>query len=563
MKHKFFTLLFTAAVIYINALGQPVVTGQVVSGGSAGDYFASMDLTNDKGLIAGGYSSSNISGDKTQNSRGADDYWIVKYNRHGKIQWDKTIGGSDNELLSSVKQTKDSGYILGGSSISNKSGEKTEDNKCNCNDQLHGFDYWIVKLNSKGQIQWDKTIGGSDNDGFAAVEQTKDGGYILGGSSSSNKSGDKTQDSRGRSDYWVIKTDNAGNIQWQRTIGGSNDDNLTAIHQTSDGGYVVVGLSNSNRSGEKTENNKCNCKKLEAPWDYWIVKLNSKGQIQWDKTIGGSNYDYGQVVEQTRDGGYIVGGFSESDASGDKTENSKGATDYWIVKLDDKGNKQWDKTIGGSGFDGNSSLSLQQTSDGGYIIASESSSDKSGDKTENNICPGCTDEDGDAYFDYWVVKTDNKGNIQWDKTIGGTYDDIAYAIKEVRQNLYVIGGYSISGISGNKTIGSKGGDDYWIVKLKYTDTAKNIIASINKGDIKMPASSNNKFTFYPNPVKDMLHIQNAGKTSVFTLTNGFGKVVLTKEIAGSGSINIAHLPSGVYFIKDNSTGITQKIVVAK
>jgi type IX secretion system substrate protein len=556
MKHKFFTLFFTVAVIYMNAFGQPVITGQVVSGGSADDYFTSMYLTKDKGLIAGGSSSSNISADKTQDSRGLEDYWIVKYDKHGKIQWDKTIGGGDFDYLASIEQTKDSGYILGGSSSSNKSGEKTEDSR-------GSQDMWIVKLNKAGQIQWDKTTGGSDFDYLASIEQTSDGGYIFGGSSNSNKSGDKTQNSRGRADYWVLKTDNAGNIQWQRTIGGSDDDQLTAVHQTSDGGYVLGGYSDSDSSGEKTGNNKCNCHGVAYSWDYWIVKLNSKGQIQWDKTIGGNNTDGWNTIEQTRDGGYVVGGISSSNASGDKTQNSKGASDYWIVKLDNNGNKQWDKTIGGSSYDGNSSFSIQQTKDGGYVMASESYSNKSGDKTENNICPGCHDDFGDPYFDYWVVKTDNTGNIQWDKTIGGTYDDICNAVKEVRENVYVVGGYSASGISGNKTIDTKGGEDYWIVKLNYTDTTTRVIASLNNSNIKIPANSNNKIAIYPNPVKDMLHIQNAGKTSVFTLTNAFGKVVITQEITGSGSINIAQLPSGAYFIKDNSTSITQKIIVAE
>jgi hypothetical protein len=197
-------------------------------------------------------------------------------------------------------------------------------------------------------------------------------------------------------------------------------------------------------------------------------------------------------------------------------------------------------------------------------MASESWSNKSGDKTEDNKCPGaCGDDFGDPYFDYWVVKTDSTGNIQWDKTIGGRENDICEVIKEVRPNVYVVGGSSNATISGDKTIGSKGYDDYWIVKLKYTNTTTSPIASINQESIMSAASGNRKFSVYPNPAKEVLHIQNGGRSATFTLTNQSGKILLTQKVNGSSSINITHLPSGVYFLKDNSTGITQKIVVAK
>ncbi len=250
------------------------------------------------------------------------------------IEWQRTIGGSGYDYLRSVQQTFDGGYILGGWSNSNISGDKTENSQ-------GATDYWVVKTDSAGNIQWQKTIGGSGYDWLLSIQQTTDGGYILGGTSDSNTSGDKTENSKGYRDYWILKSDSAGNIQWQKTIGGSNYDELSCIKQTTDGGYILGGKSNSDMSGDKTENSN-------GGWDYWIVKTDSMGNIQWQNTIGGGGYDYLWYLKQTADSGYILGGMSASFISGDKTDNSKGSHDYWIIKTNVGGTIQWQKTIGGS-----------------------------------------------------------------------------------------------------------------------------------------------------------------------------------------------------------------------
>ena len=179
-------------------------------------------------------------------------------------------------------------------------------------------------------IEWQITIGGSERDDFSCMVQTNDGGFILGGHSISNISGDKTENCLGGLDFWVVKIDSLGNIQWQNTIGGSGVDYLFSIAQTSDGGYILGGWSESNISGDKTENSNGGA-------DYWIVKTDSQGVIQWQNTIGGSAMDHLHTISQTSDGGYILGGYSLSYISGDKTENSNGERDYWIVKTDSLG----------------------------------------------------------------------------------------------------------------------------------------------------------------------------------------------------------------------------------
>src|SRR6056297_3346001 len=289
------------------------------------------------------------------------------------IEWDNTIGGADNEVLTSIQQTADGGYILGGYSVSNISADKSENN-------LGSFDYWVVKLDALGNIEWDNTIGGAGDDFFPSIQQTADGGYILGGISNSNISADKSENSLGNVDYWVIKLDALGTIEWDNTIGGGFTDYFSQIQQTADGGYILGGTSSSNISADKSENNKGND-------DYWVVKLDALGAIEWDNTIGGSQDDQIASIQQTADGGYILGGFSNSNTSADKSENSIGFYDYWVVKIDALGSIEWDNTIGAASSD--PLASIQQTADGGYILGGNSSSNISADKSENTL--GLTD----------------------------------------------------------------------------------------------------------------------------------------------------------------------------
>ena len=256
-----------------------------------------MQQTSDGGYIVGGYSFSNNSGEKTENSRGSVDYWIVKLNGSGNIQWDKTIGGNNYDDLTCLQQTSDGGYILGGWSVSGASGEKTENSK--------GFqDFWVVKLNASGSIQWDKTIGGFNLDELYSLQQTTDGGYILGGTSQSFSGGNV-------GDYWIVKTDASGSIQWNKSIGGSDNDYLRSIRQTSDGGYVSGGYSYSKVSGDKTQRSR-------GLADYWMVKTDGSGNVQWDRTVGGADFDYMYSVGEVKKNLYVAGGYSNSKATGDK-----------------------------------------------------------------------------------------------------------------------------------------------------------------------------------------------------------------------------------------------------
>jgi hypothetical protein len=538
MNNKLFSMLL-ACTLFTTGFAQPVIKRQKDLGGNNLDFFTCVALTNDGGRIVGGYSRSNISGQKTDTSRGGFDYWVIKLDSTNKIEWDKTIGGKSTDILTAIQQTSDSGYILGGYSFSNKSGEKTQGSR-------GSSDYWIVKLDRNGNIQFDKTYGGSSFEELFAIQQTRDGGYILGGFSFSNKSGDKTQDKRGGTDYWVVKVDSKGNIQWDKTLGGNDDDGLSSLQQTSDGGYIVGGYSISNKSGEKSENSK-------GLDDFWIVKLDGNGNIQFDKTIGGSATDNLNALQQTSDGGYILGGNSTSGISGDKTEKVRGSagfSDYWVVKLTANGKIQWDKTIGGNDLD--ILTSLQQTRDSGYILGGRSFSNISFEKTENTR--GINDDD------YWIVKLNKNGKALWDKTIGGSEFDECYSVKETAKDHYVAGGWSLSNVSGDKTSNIKGDKDYWLVDVAFntaTQTVGTTSENITTEKISVPT-----LVAYPNPAKDVLHIKSENKATI-VLSDASGKIILTQNISGSTDINVNSLQPGIYFLTNQTTGDVRKIVIER
>ena len=528
----FFTCFITYAELHAQA---PGIAWQNTIGGNGNDQLKSLQQTADGGYILGGWSYSNISGDKTENSQGNYDYWVVKLDASGNIQWEKTIGGNSNDNLFSIQQTADGGYILGGNSNSNISGDKTEN--------AQGYeDYWVVKLDASGNIQWQNTIGGDGFDYLFSLQKTADGGYILGGNSNSNISGDKSENSQGGGDYWVVKLDASGNIQWQNTIGGNDAERLRDLQQTADGGYILGGTSTSNISGDKTEIS-------QGDFDYWVVKLDASGNIQWQNTIGGNGFDDLGSLQQTADGGYILGGKSNSNISGDKTENSQGVLDYWVVKLDASGNIQWQNTIGGNGFE--YLESLQQTADGGYILGGSSNSNISGDKTENSQGGG----------DYWVVKLDASGNIQWQNTIGGNDAERLRDLQQTADGGYILGGTSTSNISGDKTENSQGSADYWVVKLDAVSSV-HLISDCCGGRLHL----------YPNPVNTDLNIDlskmpgSAFSLRLHTLvgTLVYARAAVPMPVGGIIELPVSDLPDGSYFLSiSNEAGesVTEKVVV--
>ncbi|MBN8567114.1 MAG: T9SS type A sorting domain-containing protein [Flavobacteriales bacterium] len=365
-------------LIKISEIG--ILEWQKTIGGSGRDALIQMTKDFDGGFLLGCTSSSNISGEKTENSRGLNDYWILKIDVFGSIVWQKTIGGNRLDGLSNIKRTDDNGLIIGGSSDSLISGEKTENPRGN----FQNPDFWILKLNQDNEIEWQRTIGGDLTDRLFTIQITSDGGYILGGESNSNSSGEKNENSRGDFDYWIVKLNNIGEIEWQKTLGGSGLEVFGDLIISQDNGYIVGGYSTSPISGDKTLDNY-------GLFNFWVLKLNSEGEIIWQKVYGGFEGEVLNSIKQKSNGNILLAGSSSSNISGVKTENSRGSSDFWLLEVDENGEILGQKTIGGSEAD--SIQDLICLDDGRYFLAGNSRSGISGEKTETNR----------GETDYWVM----------------------------------------------------------------------------------------------------------------------------------------------------------------
>ncbi len=482
MRKYLFFILLSSIFSFYQVLAQHAIRWQNAIGGSANDLLKATRQTKDGGYILGGNSLSGISGDKTQINSIWYDYWMVKTDSSGNIQWQRTMWSDGDDILTSIQQTKDGGYMIGGYSDGNLAWMKSENSN-------GGIDYWIIKTDSIGNIQWQNTVGGDNQDKLNSMMQTNDGGYILGGSSYSGTSGDKIEPQIILNDYWIVKLDSLGNIHWQNTIGSFGHDFLSSIKQCTDGGYILGGSADATISGGDLSENS------NGGYDYWIVKVDSVGNIMWQNLIGGSGNDYVSCVEQTNDGGYFIGGYSDSGISGDKTENAVGGRDYWVIKLDSIGNIQWQKTIGGTKND--ELYVCRKTFEGGYILGGVSESNISGNKIENSR----------GGFDYWFIILDSIGNIVWQNTIGGNNYDQLNDIQQTSDHDFLLSGYSNSSISGDKIENSQGIHDYWILKLSPSSliTGK-LFADFNNNqtqdtsepsisDVKIYDTSNGKFRF--------------------------------------------------------------------
>jgi hypothetical protein len=351
------------------------------------------------------------------------------------IDWQKSYGGSGDEYARSITPTSDGGYIMAGSSTS-FDGEVTGHHATG--GLLHPQDFWVVKVNSTGTIEWQKSLGGGDADGAVSIIQTTDGGYIVAGNSES-VDGDRATGNHGSNyDYWVVKLSSTGSIQWQKSLGGLVFDYGYSIIQTTDGGYIIAGDSNSG-NGDLAVN--------YGGYDIWVVKLSSTGSIQWQKNFGGNSSDHASQIIQTTDGGYMMAGFTDSNNI--DVVGNHGLTDIWLVKINSTGGIQWQKTFGGTNNDYVNAII--QSSDGGYAFTGNSTS-TDGDLAVNN-----------GLFDFWVVKISNTGAIQWQRSLGGSYADYSFSIIQSNDGNFVIAGQTDS-INGD-VIGNHGGTDAWVVKL--------------------------------------------------------------------------------------------------
>ena len=374
-------------------------------GGSSDDVGTYGQQTKDGGYIITGYTS----------SYGADapfswlikvqhrgDLWLIKTDAKGHKEWDRTYGGLGKDLGFFVQQTKDEGYIIVG-------GKKSFW-------IVGNYDLWVIKTDANGSVLWDRTFGGSGEDLGFSVQQTNDDGYIVAGYTSFTN-GKKA---------WIIKIDSQGNKQLDMATGRA-DSEAASIGLTKDGGYIITGYTPSSGTGKE---------------DVWLIKTNSKLHWDWLKTFGGPSRDLGLSVQETEDGGYIIAGLTESFGAG------KG--DVWLIKTDPKGDREWDRTFGGSNFD--SGASVQQTRDGGYIVTGYNTT------TIDNVGSYSRLFNSDNIGRVWLIKTDSKGIELWNETFGGTRNDWGNSVQETQD-----GGYIITGVTESYGAGK---EDVWLIKVR-------------------------------------------------------------------------------------------------
>jgi len=338
-------------------------------GGSLDDKAAAIVQTGD-----GGYA---IAGTTSSFGAGSADFWLIKVDPSGNMQWNRTYGGPEADVAHAMVQTSDGGYAIAGQTYSFGAGDS---------------DFWLVKVDSSGSIQWHKTYGQTTADGATSLIQTSGGGYVLAGYST---------DSNATKDLWFVKTDSSGNMQWNRTYGGSRWDEANSVIQTSDGGYALAGTTSSFSDDMSS--------------DFWLVKTDSNGNVEWNKTYTEQKSDSAQSVIQTSDGGYTLAGHT--------ARAIVDTPDVWVSNVDSDGNMEWDVTWAPT--EPALTNSIIQTSDGGYAVTGWTSSWTG--------FPGLS-----SYM--FLIKVDVNGNIQWNSTYEGLGDN---------NDLFAVqtddGGYALAG----------------------------------------------------------------------------------------------------------------------
>ena len=414
----------------------PSIQWQRSMGGTSVERANAIKPTSDGGYITVGYTWSN-NGDVSGN-HGSTDFWVVKLAANGVIQWQKCLGGSNNEVAYSVCQTFDGGYMVAGNTLSNN-GDVTGYHS--------SYDCWITKLSPAGALQWQKCLGGTLQDYAQCIIQTSDSGYALAGYSNSVDA--DVSGNHGGMDFWVVRLNASGDTLWTKSLGGPGNDYGNSIVQSTNGSFIVAGYATS--GGGQVSGYR------GGAGDFWVVKLSSTGSVVWKNCYGGSLQDNACSVKQTRDGGYILAGNSNSinyDVSG-----THGFQDFWVIKLSSSGTINWQIALGGSSND--YACDIIQTNDGGFLA---------GGYTASNNMNVSGNHGG---YDYWAAKLTENGVFSWQKCFGGTGNDYAYSCGQGSDGSYVLAGYTLS--NDNDVSGGQGQDDFWIAT--FSPCQASILAS--------------------------------------------------------------------------------------
>ncbi|MDX1911542.1 MAG: T9SS type A sorting domain-containing protein [Saprospiraceae bacterium] len=477
------------------------------------------------------------------------------------VQWQKCLGGSLFEFPYSIQTTPDKGYIICGAAYSNNG---------DVIGSYGGGDFWVVKLDSNGVLQWQKPLGGSATETANDIQIASDGGYIIAGVTTSSNG--LVTDFHGERDFWVVKLNSQGDLDWQKALGGSNDEDATSVTETNDGGFLVAGHTFSKDGNAQSTGFEL--------FDIWVVKLDNTGNLLWEKRYGGNSEETACCIRKAKSGGYfLAGGTFSNDGN---VSGNHGNEDFWVLKLNDEGNIIWQQTMGGAGVE--AVQSLFATTDGGCVVIGTSGSINSGQVIGHH-----------GMFDAWVVKLSSNGEIEWQKPFGGSNSDYGSSIIETSGSGYVFMGNTLS--TNGDAVGHDGSFDVWIVRIDSVGTLlwqQNYGGSdfegsggivqpedqsfvfcadtrSNDGDVSGNHSNNEDFWIvklspessattetsprplgvWPNPATGPVRIstgESAG-TLELALSDCTGKNILRLRMENNATTNLGALPDGLYFLQ--------------
>jgi hypothetical protein len=366
-----------------------------------------------------------------------NDYWLLKLDAEGQLEWNKTYGGSKDDRGQSVIQTTDGGYAMVGYAMSS-------DGDGSNNEGFH--DNWILKIDALGELEWEKSFGFSGHDHSYDLVQTADGGFFFvgfldvissGGQGSTSKRNSLTR--HGVGEFWGTRLDAKGNLLWRRYFGGTNNDRAHSVVQADDGGFIMAGFSESVDSDISLS---------KGSYDFWVVKVDAKGEFVWERSYGGSGIEVSYDIAKTSDNAYVITGHTFS--SDEQVAKNNGVSDIWLIKIDDSGALLWERTYGGTRYDTAQSISL--TGDGGFVISGNSRSSDM-DVTKNA-----------GENDIWILKTDSDGDLIWQQTYGGSELDSGYDALEREDGSILVVGSSPS--TDFPMLQNKGMSDLVLIKVR-------------------------------------------------------------------------------------------------
>ncbi|MBW3518756.1 T9SS type A sorting domain-containing protein [Flavobacterium sp. NKUCC04_CG] len=472
-------------------------------GGKQSEYLFDMIPTADYGFLLAGSSLSGKTGDLNAEKISNMDAWLWKMKENSDPEWQLRLGGDGTDLLKSIDGTNDGGFILGMTSTSGKSGDKSSESN-------GGQDLWIVKLNAARAIEWQSSFGGSGNDDLVLVKQLQDGGYIIGATTQSSASGDKKSSTQGGKDLWILRLDIHGHLLWQKSYGGSYEEEMVSIIETQDKGFLIGANSNSPMSTDKGAAGF-------GMRDFWLIKLDGKGAEKWQRVFGGSQDDALTQIQELEDGNILIGGSSNSDISGNKTVSANTASDFWLLKIDQNATVLWQKSYGEAQTNLLTSVLIDKK--GNYLLGGY----------------GISKVKGKIKYQYMGIQINPDGEQLWQKSISSTGIDILRKTVQTRDGGFVFAGTSDGKPNANKAA-QKGRNDFWIVKVKKESKEEERL----------------KIEAVPNPTAGYTNVIIGFdyKKGDLQLIDVKGRILYQTGIEYQTiAVDLAPYPQGVYFIK--------------